>query len=582
MASRPGTQQRNILHSIDLFKGGMDSDASPYTLPEGSAVLGSNVEFYRDNTIRSRAGYTLESNTSKSGVYVTQRLPEGVYRLYRREGGLYRKGSNGEEFLGSVSNSPHTFVRLLNSLLVIQQDKIRLYDSEGVQDAAVPKPEPLTVNVSLGGTLQEGTYKYTYNYLLDGGTQSAQANLVNAVIPGKDYNATITFPAYVSHPKHYKKRLYRQEPKGGVPLFIKELNPDETTYTDRGDTQSALAPVDGITSMPGGNIALTFNRRLYVIDGDTMYYSYPGNYAYRNVFWTEKVNLPTGESIRAVAPLGQGLIFFGLETALYMNSLPSEGGSFAPIAVPDGCVNQNAWVNAEDGTLFYVGKNGLYAVSGTQIQRISDPVNNYFQSLSLSEFDNVTLVYDQQDRRLLVSLPRQILVYYFQTASWASWELPGVSLDWFEGRLNIYKDSAFGILGESPTDNGQPIKGKFISGVHGLEDSTVHKLFRRVGLQVSASADDVVDLTVRALDSNKSFGGLPARENNGAVWGVAIWGTDKWSGNNDTTQTLTLPDFIQGRYIQFTVEFTTRDSKNFVLMGPLVVEYRARQRYGRV
>lgn len=264
-----------------------------------------------------------------------------------------------------------------------------------------------------------------------------------------------------------------------------------------------------------------------------------------------------------------------------MNGAPAEGGTFAPIPVPDGCVGPRAWTTAEDGTLFYVGSGGVYAMQGVGAQRISDPMNHIFRDLSVAELESCTVVYDQQERRLLVSLPTRVLAFYFQTRAWTTWTLSGLELDWFEGRLHVYAGNGFGILGESPNDDGQPIVGKFVSGVSGLDDPVMHKLFRRVGVQVSAVPDDTVTLHVRSLNHQAEFAGLPARETNAPTWGVAIWGVDAWGGNADTVQTVSLPDKIQGRYIQFTVTFTTTDASRFVLMGPLVIEYRPQYRYGR-
>lgn len=149
----------------------------------------------------------------------------------------------------------------------------------------------------------------------------------------------------------------------------------------------------------------------------------------------------------------------------------------------------------------------------------------------------------------MVSLPNQILAYYFQTRAWTVWTLKGTELDWFEGRIYLHIDGKFGVLGEAPTDNGQPIQGKFVSGVHGLDDATVHKIFRRFGLQVSAAQGDSVDLYVRSLDWEADYTGLPGRAEKGSTWGDAIWGVATWAGNTDTTQTVSLPDRIQGRYI---------------------------------
>lgn len=580
MGSRQSIQPRIISHSIDLFTGGMDSDASPYMLPPGSAVLGENVEFYRDNTLRARQGYSLDATAAITGEFTVQRIGT-VNRIYR-SGNSYQSVHNNTVTTLGTASAPHTFVRILGGVLIVEPQKLRLYDADGLHNAGVDSPLPLTGSPSVGGKLKEGVYTYTYNYLLKGGFESAQAEGVRVTVPAADHKVTLTIPVPTAHPKLFKLRIYRQNPDGGIPLFIRELDVGTTTYVDTGDAPSALLPTQGIRKMPGGNLALVHNRRLFTVNQDTLNYSYPGQYGYSNVFWTEKVNLPTGEPITAMCPLGQGVIFFGLETASYMNAVPSEGGSFTAMPVPDGCVSQSAWTTAEDGTLLYVGKSGVYAMQGATAQRISDPVNNYFKDYTVSELKTATVIFDQQERRLLVSLPNEILVYYFQTKAWAVWTLPNCRLDWFEGRIHIHYQGKFGILGEVPTDNGEPISGSFVSGVHGLDDAVTFKLFRRMGLQVSAGPEDLVDMSVRALQTDVAYAGLPEREISGATWGIEIWGKAHWSGNADTLQTVALPDNIQGRYIQFTITFSTYNADKFVIMGPVVFEYRTRYRYGRV
>lgn len=364
--------------------------------------------------------------------------------------------------------------------------------------------------------------------------------------------------------------------------MIAELNPDETVLVDNGLKQSALIPLPGITAVDGGNLATIHNRRLFVVNGDTLQYSYQGDYGYRNVFWTERVVLPTGEKIRAIAPLGQGLVFFGLETALFMNDVPSNGGGFTPLSVADGCINQNAWTLAEDNTLFYVGRTGVYAMNNAASHRISDAVGNYFRDLNPEQLENITVNYDPQDRKLVVTLPDTVLVFSMLNQGWTTWTIPGLQVDLFEGRFTIYTAGSFGVLGEHDSDNGQPIQGRFTTGLHAVDDPVTHKLFRRVGIQVSASANDEVDLNIKTYHTPSTFTGLDDRDTlGGAIWGVSIWGADYWAGNADTLQTVSLPDHVQGRYIQLSVSFTTHAPESFVLMGPLVVEYRSQYRYGR-
>lgn len=209
-------------------------------------------------------------------------------------------------------------------------------------------------------------------------------------------------------------------------------------------------------------------------------------------------------------------------------------------------------------------------------------MNDRFRQYSVGELSQCTVLFDQQERRLLVTLPNEILAYYFQTRAWSVWTLPSTELDWFEGRIHMYRSGHFGILGEHSTDNGTNISGKFVSGVHGLEDNVTHKLFRRIGLQVSALPTDTVNMSVRALDRNTEYSGLPPRPQTGSMWNTALWDVGQWNGNSDTTQTVSLPDSIQGRYIQFTITYTTSDAEQFVITGPVVIEYRPRYRYGRV
>lgn len=145
----------------------------------------------------------------------------------------------------------------------------------------------------------------------------------------------------------------------------------------------------------------------------------------------------------------------------------------------------------------------------------------------------------------------------------------------------IVTSGGFGILGENPNDNGSPIVGEFVSGIHGLDDNTQHKLFRRIGLESTALPADGLTMTVRALDYKTEFSGLPSRQASGGQWDNSQWDKAVWSGPIDATQSTSLPDDIQGRYIQFKITFITMNAENVVVHGPVSFEYRPRYRYGR-
>lgn len=484
MATRQTVQPRIVNHTVDLFKGGMDSDASPYSVVEGQAVLGKNIEFYRDNTLRSRKGYVLDLMTKRIGSWITHRVGGQVLRFFKmmddmndseNSTPIIRAGSpNGfYKFVTSQDGthtftSPHTFLRGTNSTLYVDSGGVysltsNQYGEIDLNRLAINNLDPLILTTSPGGDLKEGFYNYSYNFTLQNGVESQLSEEVQITVPPGGHQVRVQLPTTSLEWFELKKarylNIYRRGPDDGYGLLIKQYPvidgsisgmPGEydeaynwiSFVDDRGLKQSAMMATQGIRVMPGGTHALIHNRRLITVLNGTMNYSYPGNYGYGNVFWTEKVNLPTGEGIKSICPLGQGVIFFGLETAIYMNAFPSEGGTFNPIPIPDGCVAQTAWTQAEDGTLLYVGKSGVYAMQGATAQRISDPVNDYFRKYSVGELSDVTIVFDQQERRLLVALPQEILVYYFQTKAWSVWTLPNASLNWFEGQIHFYIEEA--------------------------------------------------------------------------------------------------------------------------------------------
>lgn len=129
-------------------------------------------------------------------------------------------------------------------------------DSDGFNTAAVKTPETLSAVPSVGGKLQEGKYEYFYTYLLRGGETSEQSPTLTVTVPDSDYKVTLTLPAPETHPKLYRKRIYRKDPTGGVALLIAELGPYETVLVDDGLAQSANTPMQGVRAMPGGHLAL--------------------------------------------------------------------------------------------------------------------------------------------------------------------------------------------------------------------------------------------------------------------------------------------------------------------------------------
>ena len=119
MGTRRTNQSRLLSYSVDLFQGGVDSDASPYMLPPGMAAVGENIEFYRDNTLRVRRGLTRLTPVSKTGMTLTHRL-QGEVRTVLRQGTALSTVSGGVVTpAGTLPDEGHLFLRALDSVVVV-------------------------------------------------------------------------------------------------------------------------------------------------------------------------------------------------------------------------------------------------------------------------------------------------------------------------------------------------------------------------------------------------------------------------------------------------------------------------------
>lgn len=119
---------------------------------------------------------------------------------------------------GALAAGSHALLRVNAGVLVVQPDKVRILDADGLNDAAIPTPGVVTGVVSQDGRLPEGEYEYSYAYLLRGGDESVPSPVATFRIPSKDGRVTLTFPANSAHPKLFRKLVFRKGPGDGIPL----------------------------------------------------------------------------------------------------------------------------------------------------------------------------------------------------------------------------------------------------------------------------------------------------------------------------------------------------------------------------
>jgi hypothetical protein len=106
-----------------------------------------------------------------------------------------------------------------------------------------------------------------------------------------------------------------------------------------------------------------------------------------------------GSPILALAPLSDDVMLIGTEHTLWaVRGDPTDGGSIDNVSDAVGIVGQNAWTVAADGSVYFVGPQGLYRTTpaGTTPTEVSrDTFRQFFTSIDRSQ-NYVSLIYDPQ------------------------------------------------------------------------------------------------------------------------------------------------------------------------------------------
>lgn len=111
-----------------------------------------------------------------------------------------------------------------------------------------------------------------------------------------------------------------------------------------------------------------------------------------------------GSPILALIPLNDTILIIGCDHEMWkIEGDPAAGGSIMPISNSAGIVGPKAWAQAADGSLYFIGPNGLYRLSptGTDLTEISrDSYRQFFTALN-RDTDHVNMMYDPSRYGLL-------------------------------------------------------------------------------------------------------------------------------------------------------------------------------------
>jgi len=274
--------------NLGKFSAGINNVAPDTDLPEGSLVTATNVDLDKEGNVYSRKGYTKVYSGSNIHSLFKGYFVEGS-ELRDISGTVYDTGLSAshslawDTILGEQYYSDGTFLKTLNYGL-----------------AGLPTPPNNPVLSSTSGLLDNGIYQVAIVYQ-DPNTGEIGGALLASTITA---NGILLSNIPVS-PDGYDVVVYCST-QNGEELYQNGVVPNGmTNYTIINSRESTkILDTQFMEPLPGGHIIRHFKARLYVANGNVLWFSEAFRYGLRK---TNKDFFQFPSKITIVQPVSDGL-----------------------------------------------------------------------------------------------------------------------------------------------------------------------------------------------------------------------------------------------------------------------------------
>ena len=206
------------------------------------------------------------------------------------------------------------------------------------------------------------------------------------------------------------RRLYRTTNGGTTFQFLDEIkNNTDAVYVDyREDTQlGANAPNDSdsvVMPASGGRFTATFKNCLFIdggiADGSRMFYSEPNQpdtFKDTNFF---EIGTREGGDITGFEVYYNSLLVFREQAIDLVRGDSLNGFEIVPFITGIGSKSHHSIVNVPTQGIMFLGQDGIYRIKGgldggssLSIEKVSDPIQQYVERMSLDGLPSAVAVY---------------------------------------------------------------------------------------------------------------------------------------------------------------------------------------------
>tara|TARA_R100000734_G_C3319028_1_gene114077 strand:- start:4420 stop:6597 length:2178 start_codon:yes stop_codon:yes gene_type:complete len=239
------------------------------------------------------------------------------------------------------------------------------------------------------------------------------------------------------------RKLYRTNNGGSDFFFLDQIdNNTDDFYVDfRQDTQlGSSAPLDSesiVMPANGGRFTATFKNCLFIdggiSDGTRIYYSQPNQpdtFKDSNFF---DVGTREGGDITGFEVYYNSLLVFREQAIDLIRGDALNGFELVPFITGIGCRSPHSVVNVPTIGIMFLGQDGVYCIKGgldgganLQIEKKSDPIQQYIERLSLDGLASAVSIYSSQWREVHFYVAADDghrltmgLIYHIDSASWS-------------------------------------------------------------------------------------------------------------------------------------------------------------------
>lgn len=290
--------QKTIL--VDSFKG-INNVLLPENTGEDYLKEADNVNIDKSGRISKRKGYTLED----SGNYTCIWSNDTFTKCYAVKDGdlieIFRDLTN-LTIRADIGNISLSFEEI-NGITYYTSNTVNGIIENGVNRSfglETPSVKPV-LSTSLGGLL-EGVYQVTYTFVDSNGRESG-ANAASYITVGSNsaINVTINKP---ENNNIVSYRVYCSNTDGSTLYYYQEVDINNTVIITNTSLLSSPLKTFNLDPPPLGSIIGYYKGRLYISDGDILWYSEPYQYEYFSLD-TNYVQLPY--TIEGVMPVEDGI-----------------------------------------------------------------------------------------------------------------------------------------------------------------------------------------------------------------------------------------------------------------------------------